>query len=186
MGKVYVNANDLETDANTLFQLAYEKAYTKGQEDAWEYARKLVHPDRGGLSIEAKIAICGKPDSDYILLEYSAKDAITKIKEYESRCEDNKSCTTCVHFKHLNDRSINYCDIDMLHEDSCQEHDTWSPLSQKVDAHRDNSSDTDFNHSIEDIKTVLKCLTYRNDGTITISQEHLAQIIHILERWDNE
>lgn len=57
--------------------------YTRGLNDAWGCARKLVHPDRGGLSTNAKIAICGKPDSDYILLEYSAAEAIAKIKEFE-------------------------------------------------------------------------------------------------------
>jgi len=65
---------------------AEEKAYNRGLNDAWECARKLVHPRLGGYTEEQKQRIFGEyVSSDSILQNFSASEAITKIKEYEDK-----------------------------------------------------------------------------------------------------
>ena len=87
---------NFEYEAKTIFNKGYDqgvedtkyekqKVYEQGLDDAWMCARKLVSPNRGGISEEEKYAICGKPDSDYILLEMTAKEAKKHMgeKKYE-------------------------------------------------------------------------------------------------------
>lgn len=63
----------------------YKMSYKIGLNDAWECARKLIHPSLGGLSPDDKQEIFGEPESDYVLLHCSASEAIAKVKEYEDR-----------------------------------------------------------------------------------------------------
>lgn len=81
MDKVYVSANDLETDANTLFKSAYEKAYTKGQEDAWEYARKIAKYWSNGRSTE----IFDATSWQWIFLSNSIFEVVDQIDMYEAK-----------------------------------------------------------------------------------------------------
>ena len=65
---------------------AEEKAYNRGLNDAWEVARKLVHPRLGGYTEEQKHRIFVQYiSSDSILQNFSASEAITKIQESEDK-----------------------------------------------------------------------------------------------------
>lgn len=65
---------------------AEEKAYNRGLNDAWEVARKLVHPRLGGYTEEQKHRIFVQYiSSDSILQNFSASEAIAKIKAYEDK-----------------------------------------------------------------------------------------------------
>ncbi len=67
-------------------EVAEKTAYEQGLDEAWEVARKLVHPRLGGYTEEQKQRIFGEyVSSDSILQNFSASEAITKIKEYEDK-----------------------------------------------------------------------------------------------------
>lgn len=71
---------------------AEKRAYEDGMNAAWEVARKLVHPRLGGYTEEQKQRIFGEyVSSDSILQNYTASEAIAKIKEYE----DKQKCKEC-------------------------------------------------------------------------------------------
>lgn len=65
-----------------------EGEYNRGLNDAWEAARKLVHPVNGGYTDDEKEMIFDNLTSDSILLHYTASEAIDKIKEYEQQKQD--------------------------------------------------------------------------------------------------
>ena len=65
---------------------AEKTAYNRGLNDAWEVARKLVHPRLGGYTEEQKQRIFGTyVSSDSSLQNFSASEVIAKIKAYEDK-----------------------------------------------------------------------------------------------------
>lgn len=65
---------------------AEKKAYNRGLNDAWEAAKKLVHPRLGGYTEEQKQRIFGEyVSSDSILQNFTAPEAIAKIKAYADK-----------------------------------------------------------------------------------------------------
>jgi len=62
-----------------------KEAYDNGLTDAWECARRLTHPRYGGYRDSEQKKIFGYENSDDVLTEYSASEAIQKIKEYEEK-----------------------------------------------------------------------------------------------------
>ena len=61
-----------------------DEAYQRGLDDAWEAARKIVlSPDEGGLSVHNLFKIFGRDTSRYALKNYSASEAIEKLKAYD-------------------------------------------------------------------------------------------------------
>lgn len=71
----------LEGTFISLFKTDYERGLT----DAWECARRLTHPRYGGYCDSEQKKIFGYENSDDVLTEYSASEAIQKIKEYEEK-----------------------------------------------------------------------------------------------------
>ena len=72
-------------------EVAEKKAYEDGMNVAWEVARKLVHPRLGGYTEEQKQRIFGEyVSSDSILRNFTASEAIAKIKEYEDKQKSGK------------------------------------------------------------------------------------------------
>ena len=66
---------------------AEKKAYERGLNEAWEAARKLVHPRLGGYTEEQKQRIFGTyVSSGSILHNFTAPEVIAKIKA----CEDKQ------------------------------------------------------------------------------------------------
>ena len=64
--------------------------YEEGLNDAWETARKIrLYPSDGGISIEDLSKIFGNQTHYDILRDYSAQEAIEKIKAWEDK-EDEK------------------------------------------------------------------------------------------------
>lgn len=71
--------------SNGTFAKRVKEAYENGLNTAWECARKIyLNTDENGLSGNALYAIFGEREG-YILKEYSASEAIAKIKEYEEK-----------------------------------------------------------------------------------------------------
>lgn len=73
----------ITTDLETAYDYGYDHGYEDGKKEAWEAARKLVHPVNGGYTEVEKKIIFDNSTSDSILLNYTASEAIAKIKEYE-------------------------------------------------------------------------------------------------------
>lgn len=67
---------------------AEKKAYNRGLNEAWKAARKLVHRINGGYTEAEKKIIFDNLTSDSILLNYTAAEAIAKIKAYEDKKQD--------------------------------------------------------------------------------------------------
>lgn len=62
--------------------------YEEGLNDAWEMARKIrLYPSDGGISIEDLGKIFGNQTHYDILRDYSAQEAIEKIKAWEDKNE---------------------------------------------------------------------------------------------------
>lgn len=88
---------------NGTFRKRIKEAYENGLNDAWECARKIyLNTDENGLSGNELYAIFGERGG-YILKEYSASEAIAKIKEYdeikvgdEVYCSDRKAVVSRV------------------------------------------------------------------------------------------
>lgn len=74
---------------------SWDKAcYEQGLNDAWEAARKLIHPRYGGYYDDTKLEIFDYRNSDDVLTMLSASEVIAKIKEYEEK-QTKKSCHNC-------------------------------------------------------------------------------------------
>lgn len=87
--------------------LGWMDGYTKGLEEAWECAKKIYH-----MSAEKIIAIFGSCSN---WVDFTAEEAIKKIKEYEEKQSwQKKSCATChfedVHPKH-NQAPCDVCNV---------------------------------------------------------------------------
>lgn len=70
------------------------KTYEDGLNDAWKCARKIFVPvNKGGLSGEEVIQIFNSAAPYKIFDNYSALEAITKIKEHEKKNHDCEHCS---------------------------------------------------------------------------------------------
>lgn len=65
-------------EAKTEF---YDNRYQEGLEDAWEAARKIANEDNDSVNFE----VFGYTDAFAIIDEFTAKEAIEKIREYEEK-----------------------------------------------------------------------------------------------------
>ena len=71
---------------NEHFGDLQDTAYQRGLEDAWEAARKVaLNSNDGGLSIEKLDEIFDRYTLQQVLKEYTAKQAIAKLKVYEEK-----------------------------------------------------------------------------------------------------
>ena len=90
-----------------------EGQYQQGLNDAWECARKIAwEMARGNSSIRNDlIELFLTDDLEYIVKNFTASEAIAKIKEYEEK-QTEKSCYTCDNF--IDDFGCAYeCDKNM-------------------------------------------------------------------------
>lgn len=63
-----------------------EENYKKGLNDAWKCAKKVMFAEReGGLSINEYTEIFGNTTAIDVMKNYTASEAIAKIKEYEDK-----------------------------------------------------------------------------------------------------
>jgi hypothetical protein len=68
--------------------------YAKGLNDAWECAKKIILTEsEGGLSLGEHVEIFGAYPATIIFKNYTASEAIAKIKEYEEK--DKHKCKEC-------------------------------------------------------------------------------------------
>ena len=90
---------DLEQVRKEAYEQGYYIGYSKylnrsyedGLSDAWEAARKIGCPrTHSGFGIEINNEIFGACDSAYILAEFSAFEAIEKIRAYEQKQKEIK------------------------------------------------------------------------------------------------
>lgn len=88
--------------------------YHKGLEEAWECAKKIYN-----MSAEKIIAIFGSCSN---WVNFTATEAIAKIKEYEEKQnQEIKNCATCKHVK-----KIDIC-LECEYEDSINGYSKWEP-----------------------------------------------------------
>lgn len=101
MKKEYLDA--IEAMFNDEFMRGYDNGvfhgtntnntrdYERGLHDAWKCARKIFVPvNKGGLSGDEVIQIFNSTAPYKIFDNYSASEAIAKIKEYEKKQDDNE------------------------------------------------------------------------------------------------
>ena len=85
-----------------------QKAYQKGLNDAWECARKVhLSIDEDGLSIEVLQRLFGTVGPVNVLRNFSASEAVAKIKEYEDK-KNHTKCEKCGNW----DNVANCCRLD--------------------------------------------------------------------------
>ena len=66
--------------------IGYKDGVNDGQNDAWEAARKIaISPGDGGLSTHDLFKIFGNDSLQYAFKNYSASEAIAKLKAYEEK-----------------------------------------------------------------------------------------------------
>lgn len=78
-----------------------QEAYYKGLREAWECARKIVSPKGEGYNA-TDFEVFGVKDA----FELTARQAISKLKEYEERCEEAEEVTNILN---VGDE-IKFCD----------------------------------------------------------------------------
>ena len=67
-------------------QKQVNEAYQRGLDEAWEAARKIaISPGDGGLSTHDLFKIFGNDSLQYAFKNYSASEAIAKLKAYEEK-----------------------------------------------------------------------------------------------------
>lgn len=79
--------------------IGYKDGVNDGRNEAWEAARKVIlSPDEGGTSLLDLVAIFGVGSMQRIFRNYSASEAIVKLKAYEEKQkanEDGNGCKGC-------------------------------------------------------------------------------------------
>ena len=76
------NLEELNSDyINEHFSSLQDEAYLRGLEEAWEAARKIMCDD--GIDMNTLCTIFRRGCSDSIIRDYSASEAIAKLKAYE-------------------------------------------------------------------------------------------------------
>lgn len=72
--------------AHAGYDIGYHDGYEKGLNDAWECAKKVtLNPDKGGISCLVLDKIFGYRFISDVIENYSASEAVTKLKEYEEK-----------------------------------------------------------------------------------------------------
>lgn len=77
-----------------------DEAYQRGLEDAWKCARKLRHPRYGGYYDHEQLDIFGYENSDDVLTNFTADQAMQKIKDYESTINYHDDFATALEKMH--------------------------------------------------------------------------------------
>ena len=88
------------------------EGYQKGLEDAWEVCRKISWDMARGnsLLVNELIKLFKTDDLDYIVKNYTASEAIAKIREYEGKQKQaGKNCDNC-QYKDKLDAKCLFCD----------------------------------------------------------------------------
>ena len=68
--------------------IGYKDGVNDGRNEAWEAARKIVlSPDEGGTSLPDLFAMFGNGSMQSVFRNYSASEAIAKLKAYEEKQE---------------------------------------------------------------------------------------------------
>lgn len=163
-----------------------EQIYNHGLDKAWEYARKIV-------SCEIPWEVFGLrvgQSSDKAIFNYTASEAIAKIKEYEEkeRCKEckyplmnplcgvgnetcnrkqeyeerqtEKCCLTCGHCHETEDERL-YCEIAVEKPMSCTDYAQWTPKQDEIHC---NATDKEITGSfIEDVSAVKDQLPYKSE-----------------------
>lgn len=81
----------LDRVCSKICEMQTEKSYEDGLNDAWNCARKAILVScEGGLSLGEHTEIFGDTFPAEILKNYTASEAIAKIKEYEEKHTDNE------------------------------------------------------------------------------------------------
>ena len=76
----------LRSDNQKKEDEAYQRGLEDGQNKAWETARKVVlSPDEDGVSIPDLFMILGNSSMQNVFRNYSASEAIEKMKAYEEK-----------------------------------------------------------------------------------------------------
>ena len=71
-------------DAEEIYESGKRAMYQKGLKDAWEAARKIVLPgDVSGIYLADLEEIFNRSSLQAVIKDYSASEAIAKIKQYE-------------------------------------------------------------------------------------------------------
>ena len=83
IGKMLAAVNDIETRA----EKAQEEAYQKGLSDAWEAARKVTQVRKYGGYGDCLEEVFGRHRVPWDVFDYSASEAIEKIRQYEQEKE---------------------------------------------------------------------------------------------------
>ena len=89
-----------------IYEMKAEE-YNKGLNEAWECAKKLCQSEKYGGLQEHCAEIFDRKDT-FDVFDYSASEAIAKIKEYEEK-QTEKSCGTCVHDVEIHEDFCKYC-----------------------------------------------------------------------------
>ena len=84
IGEMLMAVNDIETRAEKV----QEEAYQKGLSDAWEAARKVTQVRKYGGYGDCLGDVFGRTDTSWDVFDYSAPEAIEKIRQYEQEKEE--------------------------------------------------------------------------------------------------
>ena len=125
---------DAKSELNVI-DLAHkeiDRKYVQGLEDAWEAARKIVHDE--GLSIQEVGEIFGTVSFNRIVMENTASEAISKIKEYEEQQkQDTEIKVGDEVYSEMNDlRFIVTRIYDGIYEGICTDGAAYCPLPNDV------------------------------------------------------
>lgn len=76
----------MKMDVDYIAEEAYKDGTKDGQNEAWEAARKIVlNPNESGLGASDLLAIFGNSSVHNVFKNYSASEAIAKLKAYEEK-----------------------------------------------------------------------------------------------------
>lgn len=104
----------------------------QGRKDAWECARKIgktnwITLEKMGFENKDK----EKNPSWDVIMEYSADEAMSKIKEYEEKQEHTeKKCSDCKHY--VTDGHTTFCSLSKV-GGCCVNKDNWTPKKMTLD-----------------------------------------------------
>lgn len=164
-------------------EVAEKKAYERGLNDAWEVARKLVHPRLGGYTEEQKQRIFGEyVSSDSILQNFTAPEAIAKIKAYEDKqkCKECKKTKDPIFYGHC----VGECDYAKQTEDEIKVGDEVTHDGAKFIV-----LNIDSQTSVYCLDTRGRTPIFTNIHNLTKTGRHFDEIEKVLEQMkkkDNE
>jgi hypothetical protein len=110
-------------DGKESVQIDDSVAYERGLNDAWECARKMILSDEDGGIAHIDIQKIFGMSYYSVMLNYSASEAIAKIKEYENK--QKRACDTC-QYLHGGFNSLKECA-------NCYNNSGWTPKKMTLD-----------------------------------------------------